>query len=293
MNKTIGIVILNYKTYSDTIRLTNDLLKFGIKDHFHIVIVDNESPNESFDELNKAFSDNPYVDVVASGENGGYAKGNNIGLRFLERYSPDYALILNNDVWFDESTIIKCIEQYETLENVGIVSPMQLNPDKEIAYMGTLRCNTIFDDIISQSILLTKLRGKRKYESNTDNPSLMMVDIIPGCFILINFQLFKDINYFDEDTFLFCEERFLFRKLNDRGYKNYLLLNEGYVHDHSLTINKEADAIRQKKMFTDGQIAFAKKYRRFPSLCAALLKAAFHLGCLESHLINTLKKKKQ
>ena len=290
MNKTIGVVILNYKTYRDTIRLAKELLGFGIKDNMRIVIVDNLSPNESFEELTKEFAETANVDVISSGENGGYAKGNNIGLIFLERYSPDFALILNNDVWFDESTLLRCIERYESLDHVGIVSPMQLRPDKQIAYLGTLRCNTMIDDIISHFVLLTKIRGKRRYESNTDSPDLMMVDIIPGCFILVDFQIFKDIGYFDEDTFLFCEERFLYRKLHDKGYKNYLLLNEGYIHEHSLTISKEADALRQKKMYTDGQIAFANKYRRFPAFCTIILKTAFRLGRWERTLLSILRR---
>lgn len=47
----IGIVILNYKTYKDTIRLVKDLLSFSISDDFIIVVVDNDSPNESYSVL--------------------------------------------------------------------------------------------------------------------------------------------------------------------------------------------------------------------------------------------------
>ena len=50
----IGIVILNYKTYLDTERLVGDILSRRIKHDIRIVIVDNASPNESFEYLNNA-----------------------------------------------------------------------------------------------------------------------------------------------------------------------------------------------------------------------------------------------
>lgn len=287
---TIGVVILNYKTYKDTIRLAKDLLSFSISDSLRIVMVDNQSPNESYECLKKEFSGIENVDVISSGENGGYAKGNNVGLRWLEQYTPDYALILNNDVWFDEKTLTICIERYNILENVGAISPMQLLPSGEKAYVGTLRCNTFLEDITIHSPIINQLRKKRKYTSNTSDKNLMEVDIIPGCFIFIDFKLFKSIGYFDEDTFLFCEERFLYKKLNQRGYSNYILLDQGYIHDHSLTIKNEIDHIRQNKMYNDGQIAYAKKYRRLPALSVPMLRLACWLGNIERAMIHLIKR---
>ena len=51
--KTI-FVILNYKTFSETITITNELLSNGLGDR-RVVIVDNASPNDSFDILTNAF----------------------------------------------------------------------------------------------------------------------------------------------------------------------------------------------------------------------------------------------
>ena len=291
MNK-IGVVILNYKTYKDTIRLANDLLSFGIKNSLHIVIVDNQSPNESYKCLTSEFKNIPSVSVIQAGTNGGFAKGNNVGLRYLQKINPKYCLILNNDVYFDEATLLNCIHYYEILPNPGLVSPTQLLPTKEIANVGTLRCNTMIEDLLQYSLIWKKFRKKTKYTSNSDFSNIRIVDIIPGCFIFINYKFFQSIGFFDEDTFLFCEERFLYKKIFNAGHVNYMILDDGYVHDHSSTIKREVASIRQLKYYNDGQIIFTKKFRKLSCLKSFLLKLAFKIYVAELSLVRLIKKNK-
>lgn len=287
----VGVVILNYKTYKDTIRLVNDLLSFKMKDEMQIVVVDNCSPNQSFEVLKKELAKIDNVDVVLSEDNSGYAKGNNLGLRALKKYNPEYALILNNDVYFQESTLQNCITSYKKLTNVGQISPLQILPNKQIANIGNLKCNTFIQDFLNHSALYHKFsKRKDNYLPKTTENNLLKVDIIPGCFVFINYKLFESIGFYDEDTFLFCEERFLFKKLDNRGYKNYLILNDGYIHDHSHTIKKEVDIIRQKKLYNDGQVIYTRKYRTHPGIKSFLLRCACKLSELELFLIFFIKR---
>lgn len=89
----IGIVILNYKTYLDTERLVGDILSRRIKHDIRIVIVDNASPNESFEYLNNALKNLDQIEIIQSSCNAGFAKGNNVGLRLLKN-------ILLHLLWF-------------------------------------------------------------------------------------------------------------------------------------------------------------------------------------------------
>ena len=81
----IGVVILNYCSFKDTIKLVVDLQKQTALLFMEIVIVDNDSPNDSFDKLqilNKKYNN---VKIIKTEKNIGYAKGNNFGLRYLEK----------------------------------------------------------------------------------------------------------------------------------------------------------------------------------------------------------------
>ena len=94
----IGVVILNYNTFPDTIRLTKELQSQTVNE-LSIVIVDNFSTNNSYAELKPLESEFSNVKVVQTGENLGYARGNNFGLEYLEKnVNPKYVFVLNNDV---------------------------------------------------------------------------------------------------------------------------------------------------------------------------------------------------
>ena len=102
MNKAeISIVILNYNGYKDTLECLASILKMNYR-NIKIVIVDNGSKNDSIKQINlwlaKEKIDPMNVYIITTGENIGFARGNNIGIRHvLENNRSEYILILNND----------------------------------------------------------------------------------------------------------------------------------------------------------------------------------------------------
>lgn len=288
----IGVVILNYKTYRDTERLVRDLLLIEDGNEYFIVVVDNLSPNDSYDHIFRAFSGEKNVYVIQSGENKGYAYGNNVGLRFLERFDPDYILILNNDVYFESDLIQKCIDRYEHLPDVGAISPVQYRPDGSVERIASLRCSSFIGDLLKYSLLYRKFSKNHLYYPNCSIGNVQAIDIVPGCFIFISFLKFKEIGYFYEGTFLFGEERFLHQRLKDRGYQNYIILDEKYIHDHSHTINSEVAKNTQLKLLNDGYCEYTKVYRKFPAIKIALLRLALKTFKFEMKLLAKLKSRR-
>ena len=64
-----------------------------------IIVVDNCSPNGSIKGLEEKYQDAGDVDVLETGENLGFAKGNNFGYAYAVReYSPDFVVVMNNDM---------------------------------------------------------------------------------------------------------------------------------------------------------------------------------------------------
>lgn len=47
----IGVIILNYNSFSDTIKLVSELQRQTIAYQLEIIIVDNDSPNGSYEKL--------------------------------------------------------------------------------------------------------------------------------------------------------------------------------------------------------------------------------------------------
>ncbi len=72
-----GLVILNYNDFTMTQSLVDSIRDFP--EINHVVIVDNNSPNESYEVLKKC--EGGKITVIQSGRNGGYSFGNNVGIK--------------------------------------------------------------------------------------------------------------------------------------------------------------------------------------------------------------------
>lgn len=65
----------------------------------YIVIVDNASPNGTGELLAGEYAGEDNITVLLNQENAGFARGNNLGIRWVcEHLEADYVVVLNNDV---------------------------------------------------------------------------------------------------------------------------------------------------------------------------------------------------
>lgn len=135
----IGVVILNYNTHEDTVRLVEALQRQTIAAELYIVVVDNASPNESYGRLKPLDTRFDRVSVLQTGKNLGYASGNNFGLKYLEEHvGPEYVAILNNDLVLPDNCFHKLVEKYRELDNPCIIAPVQRNAQGEVYALGKI-----------------------------------------------------------------------------------------------------------------------------------------------------------
>lgn len=78
-----ALVILNYNTPELTIGAVRHVteLNTGIR----LIVVDNASTDDSWKKLNATFEGESDVALCRSPKNGGYVKGNNLGLSLAEK----------------------------------------------------------------------------------------------------------------------------------------------------------------------------------------------------------------
>ena len=125
---TCGVVILNYMDYS----LTEELLQHikDIPEIDHIIVVDNDSPNDSYTRLQKCES--PKISVIQSGRNGGYSFGNNAGARYLiDKFHPDIIGIANPDTEFDGQFVRRIKETFYAFPDYAVLAGFQLKTSGE------------------------------------------------------------------------------------------------------------------------------------------------------------------
>lgn len=281
-------LILNYKTYTDTIKVVYEILQECTEDS-KILIVDNASPNDAYSNISEAFCGNERVEIIQSSINGGYAKGNNYGLKYAKRYDPQFVCIMNNDVHFTWDVIEKLCATYKQLEKPALIAPIQTLPNNK---------NAVFPNLIKVPNLIFDLRmntmlfqpSKHKYESNTKWGNIQKVGYIPGALLFTEYATFEKLGFFDEDTFLFCEERFTGKTVAEAGLANYIVTDITYLHEHSKTINSEASAKRQRHFIHEGRILFYKRYSRIPIIAIFLLTLSFYFHEFEIYILSLIKK---
>lgn len=89
-----------------------------------VIVVDNASTDGTPERI---VADFPSVHLIRSRINYGFAKANNIGIRYALDNGADYVFLLNQDAWVASNTVGMLLNTLSTIDGVGIVSPVHLN----------------------------------------------------------------------------------------------------------------------------------------------------------------------
>lgn len=231
----VAVIILNYKSWEDTLKeaqLVHDLFELEWK---QIIIVDNASPNISEAELNKkAIGD--YV-FIETGENRGYAAGNNVGLRFAYKNGYKYGWILNNDIIIEDKKVMtEMLRIFSIDDSIAVINPDVYSPTGYMFNRNAKR-RSFWD--YTFGYFFYKEKGRR----------LELIDGYgyiwrpQGCCMMVDLKKMEEIDYLDENTFLYCEEPILAEKILRAGYRAACACEVEIIHNHSNTVK----SVMQKK----------------------------------------------
>ncbi|GMO36353.1 MAG: glycosyltransferase family 2 protein [Termitinemataceae bacterium] len=92
-----------------------------------IIVVDNNSSDDSVEYISNKF---PEIILIKNSSNDGFAKGNNLGIKFAYDRGYDFLFLLNQDAWIEPNTAEKLIEISNNNSDYGIISPVHLTGDK-------------------------------------------------------------------------------------------------------------------------------------------------------------------
>ncbi|WP_296002846.1 glycosyltransferase family 2 protein [uncultured Alistipes sp.] len=293
----IGVVLLNYNSYADTIHLVEELQKQSVADRLRIVVVDNHSPDDSYRQLLPLQRTYPHVTVLRTERNEGYARGNNVGLNFLRQQGEvDYVAVMNSDIVLLSDCLERLVEEYNLLPDACLIAPLQVMLDGRV-YLG----NSLprFRDDLKNLFYLYRYWEKRESIKRTATevsdimPKIIPVDIVPGSLMFASMERFSKIGFFYPGTFLFVEERFVAHAARSHGYRNYILTDRTYLHAHSQTINKACSSFAKYRYQYQGWLLYTRHCRRFGCIKAAFLWLGIQYSLLEIKAMDMIKKAKK
>lgn len=165
-----------------------------------IVVVDNNSNDNTCGVISQRF---PQVVLLKQNMNTGWAKGNNIGIKYSLKKNATSILLCNNDIIIKDKFLLSKLtghlEEYCDLK-VSIVSPLVYSFPKtnEIQFNGNI--------ILSKNKKYLINKNRKSVSVNHSLTGGIFSDTAAGAFMLVESDVFKEIGFIDEDFFMYGEE---------------------------------------------------------------------------------------
>lgn len=219
MRLTVIIVNYNVKYYVE--QCLNSLAKALDGTESEIYVVDNHSRDGSVEYLKERF---PYINIIASNHNLGFARANNIAIR---QSKGRYVLLLNPDTFVSEDSIRNALDFMDGHPNAGGAGVRMYNSDGTLAMESRRGLPTPMTSFYKMCGLCARFpkshRFGRYYMSylGWDNPE--RIDVVSGAFCLLRREALDKIGLLDEDFFMYGEDIDLSFRLLKGGFENWYL----------------------------------------------------------------------
>ena len=264
----ISLVILNYNDWKSVVSLLSVIEDYSCIDK--IVIVDNFSTDNSFDELKKRIGKKCVL--LSSNRNGGYSYGNNIGIKYLmSDCKPDIIFIVNPDVCFKEELLLNIISCFRNNDKYAVLTGVMHN-SSNLPMRMSLKIPNYISVILSCCFIGRKINQFLVSNKVDYTKDIMEVETVPGSFWGIRSTILKEVGFLEENVFLFYEENILGVKLMKLGYKEGILTKYSYLHNHSVSIKKNLNIIKGHQIYLESMYYFENTYRKLNKIQNLFLK---------------------
>lgn len=278
----LGIIIVAYKNPGRTADYINNQLPH-LMNQYTVVVVNNSSTMaecEKLAEQCEGIACEPddivgkhKIYIVHSADNLGFAKGNNLGFKFLsQNYPCKYILFSNDDIIIpDQTDLTPMLELLENDKNIGAIGPDIIGLDGH-HQSPHRRVITAYRQI--GWILFSRFRKKRLTDSHANDitPHKGPCYWVSGAFFLIKSELFSSIDGFDSETFLYAEEPILAERLKRVGKSMYFYPEIKITHLEGGSTKISLTNQRQYQLIVESNCLYYKRYLNTPSLVVSLYK---------------------
>jgi len=264
----LGIVIVNYNTREDLGRCLDSIADSPGRHPYRVIVVDNGSSDGSVDMVREAY---PWVELIPSAYNGGYAYANNIGLRALgfgctddSIVYPAYALLLNPDTILPPDTLDTMVDFMDQHPDIGVIGPRLVRrdgsldracrrsfPTPEVSLYHLLGLPRLFPD---------SERFGRYNMTYLDEMVETDVDAVVGAFMMMRGTALHQAGLLDEKFFMYGEDLDLCYRIKANGWRVHYYPAVTVLHVKGAASRK--NAAQATAAFYDAMKIFHDKHYR-------------------------------
>lgn len=268
----ITIIIVSYNTCAMTIECIRSVIAQASAARYEIIVLDNASKDGSVEAIRTNFPD---INLIASSENLGFGRGNNAAAMNARGRR---LLLLNPDTVILDSAIDRLHEFATANPDCRIWGGRTMFAD------GTLNPSSCWGDATLWSIFCLATGLTRFKDSTFLNPegyggwkrdSVRSVDIVTGCFLLIDRELWEQLDGFDPQFFMYGEEADLCLRARKLGARPTITPAATIIHHGKAS---EPDRAEQRLKVLAGRITLMRRHRSaFTNVVGRLLYSALPL----------------
>lgn len=269
----VSVIIVNYNTF----RITSDCIASVIQHtqgvEHEIIVVDNASPTDDPDDFLLRF---PAIKLIKSTENGGFAKGNNLGIAAA---TGDIILLLNSDTVLIEDSISKAAKVLTSDDNIGALTVRLVYPDGKLQHTAR-KFRSIRNELLDLGRPFLKLLSYKKRADLMLNQYFRgdyntRADWVSGAFMMFRKSVLSQLpdNKLDERFFMYGEDELWCMQFADLGYYNYYLSETTVIHIHAASTAPDKQ-LKLLKKFLELEL-YLVKYKKGNGLYYLVFKTIF------------------
>jgi hypothetical protein len=264
--KSIGIIVLNWQGWRDTLACLDSLRKLTYPGPISLIVCDNASGDDSvaqilnwaqqhyasseigvlktdlttFEKLSN-LTHLPFI-LLQTGANLGFAGGHNVGIRYaLASQRFEYLWLLNNDTTVDSqalSILCKCAAAQPQVALFGSTILEYYQRDRVQCAGG---CHyfpllTIFRQVLAGSTLNVALQHEEAIK----------LDYVSGAAMFLRVAAIRQVGILNEEYFLFYEELDYTQRLKRQGYEIGWCKHSLVYHKGSASVGNAREGNREK-----------------------------------------------
>jgi GT2 family glycosyltransferase len=250
-------------------------------------VVDNASPDGSAQLVREQF---PEIRLIASQHNGGYAYGNNLGLRAAGFGRPDgqpadyrHVLLLNPDTVSLPGSLGALVRFLDSQATVGVCGPRVERPDGSLDRACRRSAPTplvAFYQLTGLASLFPRNRHFARYNlTYLPDDEQAEVDSVVGACMLIRGEALQAIGLMDERFFMYGEDLDLCLRIRQAGWRVVYQPSVRVLHHKGRATRKSSN--RMIREFYRSMELFHQKHfaAHTPALVNLGVQLAVRLGC--------------
>lgn len=266
----LSVIIVNYKVKHYLEQCLRSVAEASRGIAVEVIMVDNASGDGSVEYLRERFPD---VTIIASEENLGFARANNLAIR---NSHGQYVLLLNPDTIVAEETFSDFISFMDSTPDAGGCGAYMLHTDGSFAPESRRGLPTPFVAFCKMSglaSLFPKSRTLGRYYMRYLNENeVNRIEIMSGAFMFLRRDALDKSGLLDEDFFMYGEDIDLSYRILKAGYNNYFLPSRILHYKGESTVKSSYRYVHT--FYRAMELFFNKHYAHYSILLSLPIKLA-------------------